>query len=72
MVLNGTSITIDVINSLVPSVHLAALYHENGLVCYSVKTRGLECTHCVGVVFIKEEIIWPVLPYVYKYPPFSL
>lgn len=71
MVLNGTSITIDVINSLVPSLHLAALYHENGLVCYSVKTRGLDCTYSVAMAFIKEEIIWPVLPYIYKYLPFS-
>lgn len=48
MVLNGTSITIDVINSLVPSVHLEALYHEDGLVCYNTKTRGLDYTYCVG------------------------
>lgn len=63
MVLNGASITIDVINSLVPSVHLLALYHENGLVCYSVKTRGLDVTVEV-TAFIKKESFWTVLPYI--------
>lgn len=57
MVLNDTSIIIDAIISLEPSVHLLALYHRNDLVCYCVPTVEV-------MQFIKRLIIWPMSKYI--------